>query len=173
MKFKDLTGKRFGYLTVVWIDGHNKWNQIEWLCRCDCGNTCRTTCGNLSARRGTRSCGCKRSDMVRKKLQLRPYEALYRIVTRQPRHRVEFTFAQFLAFTTITACHYCDAPVVWHPYPKQGKANYNLDRKDNSKEYTVENCVVCCARCNRGKGADFTYAEWVQIGRLVRDMRTA
>ena len=37
---------------------------------------------------------------------------------------------------------------------------YNgLDRKDNSKGYTIDNCVPCCAVCNRGKNS-MVYNEW-------------
>jgi hypothetical protein len=40
-------------------------------------------------------------------------------------------------------CHYCD-------YIKNGEAN-GVDRVDNSKGYTKENCVACCEICNRIK----------------------
>lgn len=38
-KFVDLTGKRFGMLTVLSQADKNKCNHIVWLCKCDCGNT--------------------------------------------------------------------------------------------------------------------------------------
>jgi len=54
--FIDLTGRKFGFLTVVryvgWIPGHTVWE-----CRCDCGEYCRARSQNL--RKGKhRSCGC-------------------------------------------------------------------------------------------------------------------
>ena len=36
-KLIDLTGQRFGKLTVIARDGSDKNNKATWLCRCDCG----------------------------------------------------------------------------------------------------------------------------------------
>ena len=61
MKLIDLTGQRFGRLTVIERDGwSNAWQTI-WLCRCDCGNITRVERGNL-VRGRTRSCGCLKHD---------------------------------------------------------------------------------------------------------------
>ena len=58
MQKVDLTGQRFGSLTVLTqgeSDGHGK---SRWLCRCDCGSEKVILGSNL--RRGTTvSCGCK------------------------------------------------------------------------------------------------------------------
>lgn len=60
-KYKDLTGMRFGKLTVLertddWINpkGHR---YIQWLCRCDCGNTVVIKGASLTAGYN-KSCGC-------------------------------------------------------------------------------------------------------------------
>lgn len=61
-RFKDLTGKRFGRLTVLsksddyYISpkGHK---HIKWLCKCDCGNEVVTT-GNCLNNGSAKSCGC-------------------------------------------------------------------------------------------------------------------
>lgn len=45
-----------------------------------------------------------------------------------------------------------------------GGATTGLDRKDNTKGYTVDNCVPACRRCNSLKGADITYAEMLVMG---------
>lgn len=37
MKLIDLTGQRFGILTVIRRVENNKWNETTWLCQCDCG----------------------------------------------------------------------------------------------------------------------------------------
>lgn len=62
-KVIDLTGKKFGKLTVIGKDkphytsgGHK---QVKWLCKCECGNVVSVTSANL--RNGnTTSCGCNR-----------------------------------------------------------------------------------------------------------------
>ena len=37
--FKDLTGQKFGRLTVIKRADNNKNGSTRWLCKCDCGNT--------------------------------------------------------------------------------------------------------------------------------------
>ena len=55
--FKDLSGQRFGKLTVIKRKGTTKHGKVIWECKCDCRNITKvTTC---SLRTGnTRSCGC-------------------------------------------------------------------------------------------------------------------
>lgn len=58
-KFKDLTGMRFGRLTVIKCVGKNKQGNYMWLCECDCGNSCTVVGSNFSRKnRPTKSCGC-------------------------------------------------------------------------------------------------------------------
>ncbi len=54
--FVDLTGKRFGRLTVI-SRAENKGGKTNWHCRCDCGNEKDVLAINLS-RGFTQSCGC-------------------------------------------------------------------------------------------------------------------
>lgn len=57
MKRIDLCGQRFGKLVVVSLAGKNKWANLRFNCKCDCGNFKEVQSHNL--RRGvTRSCGC-------------------------------------------------------------------------------------------------------------------
>ena len=58
----DLTGQRFGKLTVLaeadayYQRSGNK--KRRWLCKCDCGHETIVLQSNLTASHGTRSCGC-------------------------------------------------------------------------------------------------------------------
>ena len=55
---KDLTGLRFGKLTVLGRSGNKaKDGNLLWLCKCDCGNTIEMTKRRLITG-NTRSCGC-------------------------------------------------------------------------------------------------------------------
>lgn len=65
---QDLTGKRFGRLTVLVEDSPHTLpcgaREAMWKCRCDCGNTLVVAAGNL--RKGhTSSCGCLRKDAAK------------------------------------------------------------------------------------------------------------
>ena len=60
--FKDLTGKKFGMLTVLEFDYKRKQPNGKyayyWKCKCDCGNVCSVIGGALTSNH-TQSCGCK------------------------------------------------------------------------------------------------------------------
>ena len=54
---KDLTGKRFGRLTMIEPARNDKYGRLIWKCRCDCGNI--TYKPGWEVTRGhTTSCGC-------------------------------------------------------------------------------------------------------------------
>lgn len=54
---KDITGQRFGKLTVLYPCDYKKRSTIMWHCKCDCGNECDVDGYNLRAKL-TNSCGC-------------------------------------------------------------------------------------------------------------------
>lgn len=55
----DMTGQRFGKLTVIGDSGERKNEQVCWTCICECGNTSTVRGANL--RRGkAKSCGCQK-----------------------------------------------------------------------------------------------------------------
>lgn len=60
----DMTGKRFGMLTVISRSGRTKRDTATWLCRCDCGE--EVSIIGTSLRRGEAvSCGCQRPNQLR------------------------------------------------------------------------------------------------------------
>ena len=64
MTYIDLTGQRFGRLTVLRREGtvySGDSARVLWRCRCDCGEECDVA--SIHLRRGyTRSCGCLRRE---------------------------------------------------------------------------------------------------------------
>lgn len=65
-KLQDMTGMRFGRLTVVQQGGDyvlttNGRHRVRWLCKCDCGNSCLVMRSSL-IHKDTQSCGCLKSD---------------------------------------------------------------------------------------------------------------
>lgn len=66
-RFKDLSGQRFGKLTLgegPYLESSKK---VTWKCRCDCGNECNAI-GNNIVRGKQISCGCHKSEISRKRL---------------------------------------------------------------------------------------------------------
>ena len=61
----DISGKRFGRLTVICCSGTKKslggYPYKMWLCKCDCGNYKELSTGNLTSA-NTKSCGCLKVD---------------------------------------------------------------------------------------------------------------
>ena len=136
-------------------------------CVCECGTEKAVSVGCIVSGRA-RSCGCYRRNMVTAKNSLPPFQGNYNRMVNQSKLRnvsVELTFEEYLAFTKIQECHYCEQAINWKP---RAMTSYNLDRKDSTIGYTVDNCVVCCRRCNWGKGDKFSYAEWVSMTRTLR-----
>lgn len=65
----DLTGQKFGKLTVIKDSGKRRKNgDVVWECKCDCGNTAYTTTYLLKT--STRSCGCLQKEIVSKKTKV-------------------------------------------------------------------------------------------------------
>lgn len=59
MKALELTGQKFGQLSVLGQDGKTSGGNLMWLCRCDCGSELRVAGGNLRhSTHPTKSCGC-------------------------------------------------------------------------------------------------------------------
>lgn len=63
-KLKDLTGKKFGKLTVL-ERAESKNGRTYWKCKCDCGNEINVIASNL-LRGNTKSCGCSSIEYANK-----------------------------------------------------------------------------------------------------------
>ena len=65
MRFEDLTGQKFGRLTVIErAESKTRANgrtRVAWLCSCDCGKTCVVNADVLKGGR-TKSCGCLKTE---------------------------------------------------------------------------------------------------------------
>lgn len=61
--FTDLTGKTFGYLTVIERCGTDSRRNVLWKCKCTCGKFCVIpSCSLLKGL--TRSCGCMTKSLI-------------------------------------------------------------------------------------------------------------
>ena len=56
-KLKDLTGQKFGKLTVIERAENDNRGNVQWLCQCECGNIVKVRSTNLITG-NTKSCGC-------------------------------------------------------------------------------------------------------------------
>lgn len=84
-KFKDLTGQKFGRLTVLYENTTDprkeKFKYTIWRCMCECGNECDVIGVNLT-KGATKSCGCLQKEMASKRFtkDIRRYDEHENIV---------------------------------------------------------------------------------------------
>ncbi len=162
-----MIGKKFGKWLVIEFPKNKKYGTNLWLCRCECG--LEKEVSEVSLNHGL-SKGCRKcfEDTVK----IRPYEALYnqfvRTVKKSKKHS-SISYEDFLQFTHQKECFYCGKKISWLKYTtKSSSRAYHLDRKDNSLGYSVENCVVCCAICNRLKSDMFSFDEMCLLSPVLK-----
>ena len=74
-------------------------------------------------------------------------------------------------------CYYCgikeeDFIPIWGKFyggENRGK-KLEVDRKDNKKGYTLENCVLSCSICNNAKSDKFTGEEFKEVGKSIKQI---
>lgn len=147
----DISEQRFGKLTVknyLGIINH----VATWECLCDCGTI--TICTGNQLRTGRKkSCGCLKSDKALPGTE-RIFNDIYRSYKKHAFERnlsFDLTPEQFYTLTQ-GVCAYCGSTPSMIRTIRDRHFVYNgVDRVDNSKGYSVENCVSCCEMCNWSK----------------------
>jgi len=75
-------------------------------------------------------------------------------------------------------CKYCKLPgntkIHYGRLFRKDKRGLRLevDRKDNTKPYSPENCVLACYPCNNAKSDVFSSQEFEVIGKIIRRIKT-
>lgn len=141
--FTDLTGQRFGRLTVLGLESKNG-GKCKWRCLCDCGKQC--VC-RTDAFKTQRSCGCIRTEKNIKRFYRHgdSFNPLYKIHTRlkqatsNPKY---WSYANYGGKGVKLAEEWKDwetfkAWALAHGYQK----GMHLHRKDSNGDYSPENCV--------------------------------
>lgn len=167
----DKTGQKFGKLTVVGFshyelkNGVQKGRKLIWDCFCECGNTKKVENSNLIAGNVT-SCGCSKAARLKKLHEGNIKEDIafnyvlhdYQYAAKKRKHEFLLTEEQFRHLTQQN-CFYCGVEPKQiknkngnHVFKRSSFVYNGIDRKDNHRGYTVENCVPCCRICNVAKG---------------------
>jgi hypothetical protein len=169
-KPKILIGNRFFRLTVMERVGKDRYDNVLWRCKCDCGNETIVKSTSLTMlARPIRSCGCYR--------QKDPGQCLPRWLYRgylkrdEEKKRVsDLTFDCFLEITK-SNCHYCGEPPRQKLRLKYAKGEYiynGIDRLNNDLGYTKSNSVACCKICNHMKSNRSEQDFLSHISRVLR-----
>ena len=147
MRSVDLTGQKFGRLTVVRFD-HKENGRKYYLCQCDCGNF--KIVNNHSLKSGnTKSCGCLHKEILTQRnkdnrIHHPENERLLRI-WRAMLHRCYKETDEHYDYYGGRGIKVCDD---WHDFETFQKwalvngyaDNLTIDRLDGNKDYCPENC---------------------------------
>lgn len=177
MKLQDLTGHRFGRLTVLCRMPSQK-ERTMWQCKCDCGNIVQSEAYNIKTG-NTSSCGCLKMECQ-----------TLRLTTHGKRNSPEYlSWAAMIARTSnpnnigykgyggrgIRVCERWRGS--FENFMKdmgcKPSSKHSLDRIDNDKDYSPENCRWATrtlqARNRRSNylithdGVTKSLAEWAEI----------
>lgn len=148
-QIKDLTGLRFGHLTVLAHEGKTKHGNAQWLCLCDCGEKAVVAGGHLTSGH-TVSCGCRkrsvRPTMTHGESKSRLYN-VWILMRRRCKLPNDKNYSRY-GGRGIKVCPEWDGD--YEAFRDWALANgydenapygeCTLDRKNNDKGYSPDNC---------------------------------
>ena len=161
----DLTGQPFGRLTVLCEHGRTKDGQVTWLCKCECGTETVVIGHNLRSE-NTKSCGClQREQTVSRNTthgcKHEPWYPTYSAMMARCGH-YKGASEQMLRDYRDRGITVCD---LWQKSPlafgdwllSHGwHKGLQIDRIDNDKGYSPENCRVVTPKDNVNNRRDTT-----------------
>lgn len=147
----DITGKTFGYLVVEgYCEKRNK--QRYWRCVCICGQRREVSQGNLG--RNTFSCGCRRSQKtaVRNQthgLRKHPLYHVWWSMQQRCSNRADPAYYRY-GGRGIRVCDRWQGAFGFVNFiadmGERPSVKHSLDRRDNDKGYSPDNCRWATAR---------------------------
>jgi len=136
---KDITGNKYGKLTVSGKAGKNKEGRVKWLCVCDCGGSGTYYKNNLDA--GRNHCGCEANKKPNLSHGLR-YHELYSIwssMMNRCENPKSKDFSNYGGRGIKVCARWKNVRLFiedMHPRPD----GMSIDRIDNDLGYTAQNC---------------------------------
>jgi hypothetical protein len=170
----DLTGQRFGRLTVLCRD--NDISPIYWRCQCDCGKS-KTILGTSIRDGRARSCGCLIAEAAKSRMtkhgkseisEYRSWESMKNRCFRKTYHSY-----QRYGGRGITVCEqWINDFAAFYAYigPKPSK-HHSLDRINNNKNYEPGN-VRWASKIEQSRNSSKTKIDFIDacaILSLIRD----
>lgn len=183
--FETIAKQRFGKLIAIKPTNQRKNRSIVWECKCDCGGTKLVSRGHLMVG-GVKSCGCllketsvqalldaaEKRKLPRGEASFNSILSGYKQSAKNRGHSFKLTRKQFKNLTQLN-CFYCGCEPSREFKSNSGNFNGNyiyngIDRMDNSKGYTLKNCVSCCWECNYMK-RDINKKEFIARCKIIAE----
>lgn len=135
---------------------------------CACGESIKAQSSQLKTHSGK----CRKCTQ-----KIRPYEHILnelKHTCKKKGYTFTITYEEFLTFID-RPCNYCDKKLAFNKHTRDSNSNYvsrayQLDRKNNSLGYTIDNVVPCCWECNRLKSNIYSYEEFMRISVVLKQI---
>jgi len=136
-KIINLSGKRFGYLTV--IKKHHSGKYVYWLCKCDCGR--ETVVNGSSLRNGhTRSCGCGSGRTQAEREKTYHFYHVWWNILQRCKNKNAISYPNY-GGRGIKICKRWEDYLLFKEDMFEGySVGLQIDRIDNNGDYCKENC---------------------------------
>ncbi len=174
----DLTGQKYGRLTVLKRAPNDSHGTAQWLCRCDCGNL--KTVRGVNLRSGnTKSCGCLNKELASKRMTTHGMcDSRLHNIWGNMKERCQNP--NVLAFKNYgdRGITVCDEWQIFEPFYEWAMSHgyregLQIDRIDNDKGYSPDNCRWVTSKQNTNncrsnkvieyRGEIHTLSEWSEI----------
>ena len=174
---KNLTGHKFGRLTVL-SQSKNIGRRVAWNCQCECGYLC-VAISHLLTSGCTRSCGCLRVDVSRKRMTIHGHAKRGAVI---PEHKVwtrmwnrcnDQTFSNYARYGG-RGIKVCERWLSFQPFlddmGPRPSVKHSIDRINNDGNYEPGNCRwstqleqmqnTSCTRVFTINGQSMSVAAW-------------
>ena len=140
----DLTGQKFGKLTVIERAENAKSGRVRWLCKCDCGGVTISQSNDLKSGRA-KSCGCLRHTPPPNKTHGKSKTRIYRIRRAIIARCYNSNHEQYKDYggRGITVCvEWLNSFTAFYEWAVASgyTDDLTIDRKDNNGNYEPNNC---------------------------------